>query len=257
MIERLLTSTCAAVAPALLLAGLLHLLAPAAWPALAQRPQWPVWALLVAWLLVSLLLAALPPVRRWRAALVLTAVLAVMLGGFGAALASPLGPGMLVALALVAASCFALAAGLGRSCTKAGSAKAGSGKTMGPGRSRKAPLRQRLLAAAPFWLAAIVLLESFRWAHVVAREPLRGAGMAGMLIAFFLMLPAASLQAWYPRTCALLWVVAGMALAAAGWRAGLLTPGAGAAACLAMAWLVLQGRHASDQAGRHMAEMAP
>ena len=52
-------------------------------------------------------------------------------------------------------------------------------------------------------------------AHIVAIEPARSSGMLGLLLAFFLALPAATLRHWAPRTSGLLWALAAVVVVAA------------------------------------------
>ena len=93
--------------------------------------------------------------------------------------------------------------------------------------------------ALSFWLAGLLAIESFRIAHIVAAEPARSAGMLGLLVAFFLVLPAATLQAWWPRAAAVLAALAAAALAGLAWRSGMAVWGGAAALCLAMGIAVL------------------
>src|SRR6218665_216906 len=80
---------------ALGLAVLLHLWAPAWLAPLAQRPVWPMWALIGAWLLMSALASlALRPLALWRGALGGTAALLALAGGGGPARGGGAGAGL-------------------------------------------------------------------------------------------------------------------------------------------------------------------
>jgi hypothetical protein len=213
--ERFLLGLHATVPAALLAIALVQLFPPPQLAAQSQRPLWVVWSLIGLWLGLSLLAAAL--LRRrlllWRAALATSTLL--LLAAAWAGLALHTAQAMTFALALVAlgaacAACAALAPAIGprrlREQHRRAHAKA-------PARHPSRPLWRRLLAGFPFWAAGGLLIEAFRLAHVVAREPQRGAGMVGMLLAFFLLLPAATLAPWLRRTAVMLAVVAAAAYA--------------------------------------------
>ncbi|MDH0865863.1 hypothetical protein [Mitsuaria sp. GD03876] len=99
--------------------------------------------------------------------------------------------------------------------------------------SRPAPWRRvidHLARYAGFWITALLMVESFRLAHLVAVDPQRGVGMLGMLLTFFLVLPAVSLAAWLRRTAIVLLALAALAFAALAGVSGV--PQAGVAAAL-------------------------
>ena len=91
------------------------------------------------------------------------------------------------------------------------------------------------LAHLPFWLCAALAVESFRLSHIVAVEPARSAGMLGLLLSFFVGLPAATVRTWAPRTSALLWLLAGLACAGLAAKAGLQQGWVAAMLCTAAA----------------------
>jgi hypothetical protein len=125
-------------------------------------------------------------------------------------------------LALLAAGC----AGLGLASSEgstlvARSRRATDGQPSRPRRQRNglelsaAQARARRVARAGGWLGWAVCGLSFGIflgqaldANGVARD----AGHAGMLVAFFLMLPGMSLKDWFPRVAAALWWLAAAAM---------------------------------------------
>src|SRR6218665_813214 len=224
---------------ALGLAVLLHLWAPAWLAPLAQRPAWPMWALIGAWLLMSALASlALRPLALWRGGP----------GGApapaGAAVGGGRGGGGL--------------AGRGRAAfTAPGRVHAGRRKTPQHGPTpamgqtighamdhttqrttqrsagrRRGPLRcASVLAHGPFWLTGALAVESFRLAYIVSTEPARSSGMLGLLLAFFMALPGATLRAWAPGSSSVLWGVAALAYGGLALKAGLAQWPAAAALC--------------------------
>ena len=98
------------------------------------------------------------------------------------------------------------------------------------------------MAAWPHWpfvVVAALALESFRLGHIVATGAARPSGMAGLLVAFFLALPAATLRHWWGRWAAMLWLLAGAAYAGLGHKSGLPQWAVAAALCLWQpAWAV-------------------
>src|SRR6218665_257928 len=254
-------STPAALRPAVLL----HLWAPAWLAPLAQRPAWPMWALIGAWLLMSALasLALRPlalwrggPLALWRVALGGTAALLALAGGVGLARGAALAPAMLASMATLGLACLGLAAFIGPRRVHAGRRKTpqhgptpAMGQTIGhamdhttqrttqhttqrsAGR-RRGPLRcASVLAHWPFWLTGALAVESFRLAYIVATEPARSSGMLGLLLAFFMALPGATLRAWAPGSSSVLWGLAALAYGGLALKAGLAQWPAAAALC--------------------------
>lgn len=236
----------ATVPAAVLVAVLVHLWPPAGLPPLAQRPVWAVWTLIATWLLASLLAAwALRHLALWRVSLGATGVLLGLAGVAGLVLGAPLQWPMLASLVALGVVLAGLAAFIGPARVQA-NRRRDNGSHL-PRRATRWRLRWPAMPstqALSFWLAGLLAIESFRIAHILAVEPARSAGMLGLLIAFFLVLPAATLQAWWPRTAALLAALAAAALAGLAWRSGTAqwatAVWAGAAAlCLAMGLAVL------------------
>ncbi len=229
----------ATVAAAIVGATALHLgPIPAHWPALAQRPIWTVWVLIGLWLALSTAGVALRPLALWRVALGAAAVALLTLGLGGWALGTSLAGSLLAGLGACALACAGLAAAIApariqapRATGKATSKTAGA---VAAGPSTRAPWWQRL-AGWPHWpfvVVAALALESFRLGHIVATGAARPSGMAGLLIAFFLALPAATLRHWWPRWAAALWLLAGAACAGLAYKSGLPQWAVAAALCL-------------------------
>ncbi|PIF89344.1 hypothetical protein CLU86_0211 [Acidovorax sp. 62] len=228
----------ATLAAALVGAMALHLgPIPAHWPALAQRPVWTVWVLIGLWLALSAAGVALRPLGLWRVAMGAAGAALLALGLGGWALGTSLAGSLLTGLAACALACAGLAAVMApariqapRAAGKAVRAVAGA-VTATP---MRAPWWQRM-AGWPHWpfvVVAAVALESFRLGHVVATGAARPSGMAGLLIAFFLALPAATLRHWWPRWAAALWLLAGAACAGLAHKSGLPQWAVAAVLCL-------------------------
>ena len=226
---------------ALIVAVFVHLWGPPGLPSLAQRPVWAVWVLIGTWLLLSALAAwALRTLVLWRVALGGAGALLGLAGAVGLVLGSALASGMLVGLGLVGAACVGIAAFIGPQRVQAPRRKAVRHQAAAaPGRSahpsthhphhttkrRRWPARVLgrfgVPAHLPFWLTGALAVESFRLAHIVATVPARSSGMLGLLLAFFIALPAATLRHWEPRTSLLLWALAALAYGGLAAKAGL------------------------------------
>lgn len=262
MIERFFIGLYASSPAALLVAVLVQLFPPSQWTAPALRPAWPMWGLIALWLAASVLLAAVPrAVTLWRAALTACAVSLLAATFAGWWLGAPLQAGMAASLVAVAIGCATLVAGIGEHRVKHHRAKPGqtangaAHATASAASAASAALRwrARLLRGLPFWVSAGLLLEAFRLAHVVASEPQRGSGMVGMLVAFFLLLPAASLSAWLPRTAAVLMLLAALAYGGLALKAGLPVWWLGALLSTALAAQAWVSRSAAQpSAGRQL-----
>src|SRR6218665_2805822 len=254
---------------ALGLAVLVHLWAPAWLAPLAQRPAWPMWALIGAWLLMSALAGlALRPLALLRVALGGTAALLARAGGVGRARAAAWAPAMLASRATLGLACLGLAAFIAPRRVNAGRRKTpqhgptpAMGQTTGhamdhttqrttqrsAGR-RSGPLRcASVLAHGPFWLTGALAVESFRLAYIVATEPARSSGMLGLLLAFFMALPGATLRAWAPGSSSVLWGVAALAYGGLALKAGLAQWPAAAALCAIAACGSAAGRTSSPR----------
>ncbi len=237
----------ATVPAAVLVAVLVHLWPPAGLPPLAQRPVWAVWTLIATWLAASLLAAwALRHLALWRVSLCAAGVLLGLAGAAGLVLGAPLQWPMLASLVALGAVLAGLSAFIGPARVQANRRRDSSSHA--PRRTTRWQWRCPAMPstqALSFWLAGLLAMESFRIAHVVAVEPSRSAGMLGLLVAFFLVLPAATLQAWWPRAAAVLAMLAAAALSGPAWRAGTVewataVWATAAALCLAMGIAVLR-----------------
>lgn len=221
--QRLLLALHATTPAALTVAVLMHLFPPTGLAALAQRPAWPVWALIGAWLLLSALSAwALRTLALWRVSLGGAGALLAVAGVLGLARGSAGAPAMLASLAAVGLVCAGIAAFIGPQRVQATRRSAAHRAAVA---RRGWPPRRvgRLVVPAhlPFWWCGVLALESFRLAHIVATEPARSSGMLGLLLSFFVALPAATLRHWAPRTTVLLWTTAALAYGGLAAKAGL------------------------------------
>ena len=98
------------------------------------------------------------------------------------------------------------------------------------------------------------MVESFRLAHVVAVDPQRGVGMVGMVLTFFLVLPAVSLMAWMRATPLFLLAIGAVAFTVLAAVSGV--PQAGVAAALTAGLFARVWRQPSDASGAANAEDA-
>ncbi len=243
---------------ALIVAVFVHLWGPSGLPSLAQRPVWAVWVLIAAWLLMSAAAAwALRTLALWRVALGGAGALLAVVGALGLVLGSAHALGMLTSLLAVGLAGAGLAAFIGPRRVQACRRKAvrhaavtTSGTAAHPAapRPRWHPRRWRrwVVAYLPFWLSGVLAVESFRLAHIVAIEPARSSGMLGLLLAFFVALPAATLRHWAPRTTALLWALAALGYGGLAAKAGLVQWAVASALCAVAAGapLLLRARRA-------------
>ena len=244
---------------ALIVAVFVHLWGPSGLPSLAQRPVWSVWALIGVWLLMSAVAAwALRTLALWRVALGGAGALLAVAGVAGLVLGSAQGPAMLVSLVAMGLVCGGIAAFIGPQRVQAHRRKASRAAAVArPGSAVHATTAHqrwhprgwaRIVVSAylPFWLTGVLAVESFRLAHIVATEPARSSGMLGLLLAFFVALPAATLRHWAPRTTVLLWALAALAYGGLAAKAGLVQWAAASALCAlaAGAPLLLRARRA-------------
>ncbi|WP_338797809.1 hypothetical protein [Acidovorax sp. DW039] len=233
---------------------------PAHWAALAQRPVWTVWALIGFWLVVSALAAALQPVALWRMALWAAGAMLLALGLAALPLGAALGGSMLGGLLACAFGCVAMGLAIAparvqvkvprpvqRAPRAAPPAQALTAETAAhrPLWHRIAPLHHLAQWMRwphwPFVVVAALGIESFRLAHVVGSGIARPSGMAGLLVAFFLALPAATLRHWWGRWAAALWLLAGVAYIGLAFKSGLPQWPVAAALCLWQpAWALRQ-----------------
>jgi hypothetical protein len=247
MAERIFLGLHATVPAALLAITLVQLFPPPQLTSPALRPIWAEWGAIGLWLMLTVLVAALP--RRmllWRAALAVTAALLLAAAFAGAALHTAQAISFALALGLLGAACAALTPALGPHRVR--EHRRAAGGNAAPRRPVR-PLWRRMLAGLPFWVSGGLLIEAFRLAHLVAREPQRSSGMVGMLVAFFLLLPAATLAPWLRRTPATLAIGAAAAYAWLAIRSDLMQWWAAAALSLAVAVHVLV-RPRAGEAGR-------
>ena len=235
--QRFFLALHATLPAALVVAVLVHLFPPSGLAPLAQRPVWTVWALIGAWLMLSALAAgALRALALWRVSLGGAGALLAAAGVLGRLQGSAHATAMLAGLVAVGGVCLAIAAFVGPQRVQAPRHTATHQRPR-PGRGRFA-----VPGHLPFWLSGVLALESFRLAHVVATEPARASGMLGLLLAFFVALPAATLRHWTPRIAALLWANAALAYGGLAAKAGLVQWTVASALCAVAACLQLRRR---------------
>lgn len=245
--HRFYLSLHATLPAALLLAVLAQWWAPGWLPSLAGRATWTVWLFLFLWVVLSALAgASLRAARLWRGSLCLAAGLLWSAGLVGWLKGPALTGWVSVGMALVGLAFVALARVVGPGRVRADKPPRGAAKgRAGPATVRSEPaFTHRMGQWARVWLceprywsfhlAGVLACESFRLAYVVGSEPARSSGMAGLLIAFWIGLPAATLQSWLPRTALALGLAAGLGYAGLALKSGLPQwhVAAGLCACL-------------------------
>ncbi len=185
------------------------------------------WVLVFCWLAISLLIALIKrPVTAWRAGLYSSACVLFIGGVAGILSSAPHSEIFLLSLCLLAISLIATAMMIGEDKVKRPKDKPVAAFTsvvdVVPTDDISSPAKsyvESILSAATFnakrWLyyflfgwAALVFVESFRFAHIIAVDPHRGVGMFGVLIAILLLVPAASIVTWWPRAASVLYAVA-------------------------------------------------
>lgn len=259
---------------ALIVLVFVHLWGPSGLPPLAQRPVWSVWALIGVWLLMSALAAwALRTLALWRVALGGAGALLAVAGVAGLVLGSAQGPAMLASLVAMGLVFGGIAVFIGPRRVQAHRLKASRAAAMARPSSAMPPNATQprwyargwarcswvVSAHWPFWLSGVLAVESFRLAHIVATEPARASGMLGLLLAFFVALPAATLRHWASRTAVLLWALAALAYGGLAAKAGLVQWAVASALCALAAgapllwraghaWWALRGRRAGHGA---------
>lgn len=209
MIERFFLGLHATVPASLVAVTLVQLFPPERLTSPALRPAWVVWLTVGIWLASSLLLAlSRRRIVLWKIALHSTGALLLAAGCAGMATGTAVATSMLISLAIIGTLCVASAAAIGEHRVKRHQGAAG------PARSERRQANPgswlpQVARGLPFWIAGALLVEAFRLAHT-GQDALRGSGMVGMVIAFFLLLPGATLSTWLPRTAALLFGAASL-----------------------------------------------
>ena len=240
----------ATVPAALAVAVLVHFCAPPGLPSLAQRPVWAVWVLIGVWLLLSAAAArALRALALWRVALAGAGALLGIAALAGLALGSALAPAMAAGLGAVGLACAGLAVYIGPQRVHAPRRRPVPAPQRSPLLALPGRRWARQAAHLPFWLCGALAVESFRLAHIVATGPARPSGMLGLLLAFFVALPAATVRPWAPRAAAALWLLAALAYGGLAAKAGLWQWAAASALCALAAagprlWWKLRARRA-------------
>jgi len=162
------------------------------------------WLFIVLWLLLTTLnVRATQPVAVWRRGLYGNAVGSATVALSGLLLHAPQAGAMAAACAVAALACSAGAMALPR---------ADATPVRPPARARRAGLLRRCISGLPWWVLAACFVESFRIAQTGGDG--RGAGHTGMLIAFFVLLPALSVVRWFRGPALFVWLIGGALL---GW----------------------------------------
>ncbi|WP_430434883.1 hypothetical protein [Methyloversatilis sp.] len=162
------------------------------------------WLFIVLWLLLTTLTAqAKQPVSVWRRGLYGNAAGSATVALSGLLLHAPQAGAVAAACAIATLACSAGAMLLPRA--SAASARA-------PTRARRTGLLRRCMNGLPWWVLATCFVESFRIAQTSGDG--RGAGHTGMLIAFFVLLPALSVVRWFRGPALFVWLIGGALL---GW----------------------------------------
>lgn len=227
----------------LLACSLLQLAPPDGLPSLATRPSWVYWVLVAAWAAAALLLALVvsTPWRLWRLAAVSLALLLIVAAGWGLWARLPLAWPMALSLAALAGLLGWLASVIGPRepmARKAQPRRVAADATSRPVQRwpRGAGMWLHLKQHAGFWLCSVLMVLFFALALTAKGDPQRGVGMLGMLLMFFIVLPAATLRAWMPRLACGLYTAAALGLFALALRSGLPQPLWSALTLLLLGW---------------------
>jgi hypothetical protein len=166
------------------------------------------WLWLASWACFALLFA-LPrrPLVAWRFGLWLTSLALAGSAGLGVARHSPLALQVGAGAAALAIACVALAIGIGSANVRA--TRLGTRGAATPAVAAVPLVRGRRLSSlatrgTPWVVCASTFAVFFAWARA-SSPAVQGMGHAGMLVTFFLMLPGACVNPWFPRAGAMLW----------------------------------------------------
>lgn len=220
------------LAIALATLALMSILLGADFELLTARQGSAAWWFIVIWLATSLVIAVLPnTLIMWRVGLFLSAATLIATAIAGILVAARLGWMLAIALFLLAALLLFAATRL--KARQRNVATPTIGKTIC---SSSINWPRRL----SWWVLSICMLEAFRMSYTGAGDVIKAIGCAGMLIAFFLMLPALSLSTWYPRFSAATWILSALSFATLAWLSASLVIWSAAALCMLCAMLMLR-----------------
>lgn len=205
MFERAMTGLHVALTAALATMALASVLLGADFELLAARQGNGAWWFIGIWLVLSALIAVLPgSIVQWRAGLYVSAaaLLVTALAGLwrGAPHAMAMGIALLALAVILVFSAWQLRARPHKP------ARAVASKAAHPASSDARPVdwKRRLC----WWIVALCMAEAFRMAHLGAGNAVKGAGSFGMLLVFFVLLPALSVSTWFPRLAGVGWLLA-------------------------------------------------
>ncbi|HWU98729.1 MAG TPA: hypothetical protein VN114_09465 [Oxalicibacterium sp.] len=201
---------------------------------LSARNGHAAWWFLGIWLLLSLAIAFIPPsiVTVWRTGLFFCMAVLVLVVIAGIRQNSPLAMDMAVALMVIAAPIMFVTQKL-----RAQPAKSvrNTAPVLAPPMARQKINWSRRLC---WCVLALCMLEAFRLGQV-SSNLLKGVGSAGMLLSFFVMLPALSVSTWFPRIASACWFLAAALLIAMAWYSSSISSALGVAPvviCVVLLW---------------------
>ncbi|GGC11883.1 hypothetical protein GCM10007205_21250 [Oxalicibacterium flavum] len=207
MFERAMTGLHVALTAALAAMAVASVLLGADFELLAARQGNGAWWFIGIWLVLSALIAVLPgSIVQWRAGLCVSAaaLLVAALAGLwrGAPHAMAMGIALLTLAAILVFSAWQLRA---RPHKPAHLARSDA---------RPADWKRRLC----WWIVVLCMAEAFRMAQLGAGNAVKGAGSFGMLLVFFVLLPALSVSTWFPRLAGIGWLLATVPMTWLLWR---------------------------------------
>lgn len=241
MFERVMTGLHAALIAAFAVLATTAVILGHGFELLAARGGTGAWWFIAVWLSLSALLAVLPDaIVRWKAALRITAAILVATALAGLWQGVPLGMAMSVSLVVLAALLLFSATRLQPRARK----KIHRPQAATPSPQAAIDWPRRL----SWWVWAICMIEAFRLSHLGIGDQQKAIGCVGMLIGFFVMLPALSVSTWYPRLASVCWLLSAALLAAVAWTSTNISSAGGAVmvtVCASLLWFAV--RHDTDK----------
>lgn len=217
MFERAMNGLHVALTAALAAMALASVIWGADFELLAARQGNGAWWFIGIWLGLSIAIAVLPgSIVQWRAGLYVSAAALLVTALAGLWRAAPHAVTMGIALLALAAILVFSAWQLRARPHKPARVSAKAVRATKPV-AQPADWKRRLC----WWILALCMAEAFRMAHLGAGNAVKAVGSLGMLLAFFVLLPALSVSTWFPRLAGACWLLAAGLLAWLLWH----TPG--------------------------------
>lgn len=195
------------------------------------------WLWLLLWLVLAALISRARPLLAWRLGIGACALGLLLPASVGLVQRAPFAQAMALSLLLLASACVAIGFASGRARARPLRRALASEGSASEARAQQHSPRERLQRAMPalLWLGCVVVFcVCFAWARIGAGAAVQGSGHVGMLLTFFVLIPALGLSRWFPRLAAALWLSAALLF-------GLLSLRFGEPGPLALSLVVLVG----------------